>query len=229
PGRWCTSRPAPCTSAARTPRRGSTTSTWCRSSRSTIRGSSSRRCPGRRGRGARSIVVGRGRNIRGRAGQRSGERKRRKMKKRVGRTLAMAGALGGSVLLGVAGGTIGVSTAGASSLPSTIKIYSIQDASGAAGVVGQDDEKGINLAIKQINATHLLGNSTISITYGDSATTPTQAANLATQAAVAKYPVVIGPPSSATAIAVAPIMARANLPTVFTQAGGPGTLVSKYM
>ena len=141
----------------------------------------------------------------------------------------MAGALGGSVLLGVAGGTIGVSTAGASSLPSTIKIYSIQDASGAAGVVGQDDEKGINLAIKQINATHLLGNSTISITYGDSATTPTQAANLATQAAVAKYPVVIGPPSSATAIAVAPIMARANLPTVFTQAGGPGTLVSKYM
>ena len=140
----------------------------------------------------------------------------------------MLGALGGTVLLGVAGSTLGVSTAGAS-LPSTIKLYSIQDASGAAGAVGVDDEKAINLAIKNVNASHLLGSSKLSISYGDSATTPTQAANLATQAAAGKYPVVIGPPSSGTAVAVAPILSRASIPTVFTQAGGPGTLISKYM
>ncbi len=119
--------------------------------------------------------------------------------------------------------------AGASSLPSTINLYSIQDASGAAGAVGVDDEQGINLAIKQINADHLLGSTKLAITYGDSATNPTSAANLATQAASAHYPLVIGPPSSGTAVAVAPILARVNEPTIFTQAGGPGTLLNKYI
>ena len=116
-----------------------------------------------------------------------------------------------------------------SSLPASVHIYSIQDSSGAAGAVGVDDQEGANLAIQDINKSHFLGSTTLSISYGDSATSPTTAANLATQAASAHYPIVIGPPSSGTAIAVAPILARVNQPTIFTQAGGPGTVVNQYI
>jgi branched-chain amino acid transport system substrate-binding protein len=127
------------------------------------------------------------------------------------------------------GSTTGNTGTTSSGLPSKIQLYSIQDASGPAGAVGVDDENGINLAISQINAEHLLGSSTLSITYGDDATNPATAASLATAATTAHYPLVIGPPSSGTAVAVAPILSRASVPTVFTQAGGPGTLLNKYM
>lgn len=145
------------------------------------------------------------------------------------RRLSAAVGFGGALALSMVASVTTAGVAGASGLPKTIHIYSIQDASGGAGAVGVFDEKAINLAIKKINSTHMLGSSKISITYGDSATSPTTAANLATQAASAHYPVVIGPPSSGTAIAVAPILSRAGVPTVFTQAGGPGTLISKWM
>jgi branched-chain amino acid transport system substrate-binding protein len=148
------------------------------------------------------------------------------MKKRWQR-MTMAAVLGSSLATVTAGGVM-AGTAGAS-LPSTINLYSIQDASGAAGAVGVDNEDGINLAIKEINASHLLGSSKLAITYGDDATNPTSAANLATQAASAHYPLVIGPPASSTAVAVAPILARVDEPTIFTQAGGPGTLLNKYI
>jgi branched-chain amino acid transport system substrate-binding protein len=121
------------------------------------------------------------------------------------------------------------SSVAASTLPASIHIYSIQDSSGAAGAVGVDDQQGADLAIQDINKSHFLGSTTLSISYADSATSPTTAANLATQAAASHYPLVIGPPSSSTAIAVAPILARASQPTIFTQAGGPGTIVNQYI
>jgi branched-chain amino acid transport system substrate-binding protein len=134
----------------------------------------------------------------------------------------------GAALATVAAGGVTAQSAGAS-LPKTVTLYSIQDASGAAGAVGVYDEQAQNLAIKQINASNLLGGTKLAITYGDSATNPTTAASLATAAVSAHYPIIFGPPSSGTAVAVAPILARANQPTIFTQAGGPGTLLTKYM
>lgn len=120
------------------------------------------------------------------------------------------------------------SGSGSSGLPATIHLYSIQDASGAVAVVGKADEQGMNLAIQQINKTHFLGSSKLSISYGDDASTPTQASNLATAAATAHYPVVIGPPLSSTAEAVASILARNTQLLCFTQAGGTGTILNKY-
>jgi branched-chain amino acid transport system substrate-binding protein len=134
----------------------------------------------------------------------------------------------GAALATVAAGGVTAQSAGAS-LPKTVTLYSIQDASGAAGAVGVYDEQAQNLAIKQINASNLLGGTKLAISYGDSATNPTTAASLATAAVSAHYPIIFGPPSSGTAVAVAPILARANQPTIFTQAGGPGTLLTKYM
>jgi branched-chain amino acid transport system substrate-binding protein len=123
----------------------------------------------------------------------------------------------------------GTGTAGASGLPSTIHLYSIDDNSGPAGAVGVDATQAYQLAVSQINKAHFLGNTTLSFSVGDTGGSATTAANMATQAVSAHYPIVFGPVSSSTAVAVSPIVARANQPTIFTQAGSSGVLVNKYI
>jgi branched-chain amino acid transport system substrate-binding protein len=125
---------------------------------------------------------------------------------------------------GGSGSSSGSSGAG-SGLPSSIHLYSLQDLTGAAGKVGVEDENGYNLAIDQINSSHMLGNTTLTISYGDSATSPATAANVANQAVTGGYPVIFGSPSSGTAVAEAPILSRSNQVTIFTQAGSNGVLV----
>jgi branched-chain amino acid transport system substrate-binding protein len=137
----------------------------------------------------------------------------------------LAAAVGTTLTTALAGG-LASSPAGAS-LPSTVTLYDIQDASGAAGAVGVADEKGTKLAVEQINAEHLLGSSKLAVTYADDGTEATNGASAATAAASAHYPIVFGPPSSSVAVAVAPVLARAGIPTLFPQAGGPGTLLNK--
>jgi branched-chain amino acid transport system substrate-binding protein len=155
------------------------------------------------------------------------ERRNLTVRKRLQMIGLMGAALGTALATAMVGG-VSAAPAGAS-LPSTVNLYDIQDASGAAGAVGVDDENGMKLAVKQINAEHLLGSTKLTVTYADDATNPTTSASLATGAASAHYPIVFGPPSSSVAIADAPILARVDQPTIFTQAGGPGTLLNKYM
>lgn len=112
-----------------------------------------------------------------------------------------------------------------SGLPATIHLYSTQDLTGAAGKVGVEDQNGYNLAIQQINSSHLLGNTTLTISYGDTATSPAAGANVANQAVTGGYPIIFGSPSSGVAVAEAPIFARSNQVTIFTQAGSDGVLV----
>jgi len=121
------------------------------------------------------------------------------------------------------------STSTAQGLPSTVALYSIQDLSGPAATPGLDDERGDQLAVADINREKFLGSTKLTISFGNSATDPTTAAALASTVATAHYPIVIGPPASSTAVAVAPIMAKADQPTIFTQAGSDGVLVSPYI
>jgi branched-chain amino acid transport system substrate-binding protein len=121
------------------------------------------------------------------------------------------------------------STSAAHGLPSTVALYSIQDLSGPAATPSLDDERGDQLAVADINREKFLGSTKLTISFGNSATDPTTAATVASTAAAAHYPIVIGPPASSTAVAVAPIMAKANEPTIFTQAGSDGVLVSPYI
>ena len=123
----------------------------------------------------------------------------------------------------------GAGAAGASSLPATIHLYSIDDNSGPAGAVGVDATQAYQLAISQINKSHYLGNTKLTFSVGDTGGSATTAANLATQAVSAHYPIVFGPVSSSTAVAVSPIVARAQQPTIYTQAGSSGVVLSKYI
>ena len=121
------------------------------------------------------------------------------------------------------------STSSAQGLPSTVALYSIQDLSGPAATPSLDDQRGSQLAVADINSQKFLGATKLTISFGNSATDPTTAATVASTAAAAHYPIVIGPPASSSAVAVAPIMAKANQPTIFTQAGSDGVLVSPYI
>jgi branched-chain amino acid transport system substrate-binding protein len=152
-------------------------------------------------------------------------KKESEVRKRI-HMMGMITATLGTALATVLAGGVSSQPAGAS-LPSTVTLYDLQDASGAAGAVGVADENGMKLAVEKINSEHLLGSTKLAVTYADDATSPTTSASLATGAISAHYPIVIGPPSSSVAIADAPIFARAGQPTIFTQAGGPGTVLNK--
>jgi branched-chain amino acid transport system substrate-binding protein len=120
-------------------------------------------------------------------------------------------------------------TTSSSGLPATVNLYSIQDLSGPAATPSADDEQGAKLAVADVNKQKFLGSTKLTISFGDSATDPTTAASVASTAATAHYPIVIGPPASSSAVAVAPIMAKAKQPSIFTQAGSDGVLVSPYI
>lgn len=141
--------------------------------------------------------------------------------------------IGGGIILALAlaacGSPVLAATPAAHGLPSTVALYSIQDLSGPAATPGLDDERGDQLAVADINREKFLGSARLTISFGNSATDPTTAAAVASTVAAAHYPIVIGPPASSSAVAVAPIMAKADQPTVFTQAGSDGVLVSPYI
>jgi branched-chain amino acid transport system substrate-binding protein len=109
-----------------------------------------------------------------------------------------------------------------STLPASISLTAVQDLSGTAGVPGQEAQKGMKVAMEEINSTGFLGTSKIDIKFQDSASTPTTGASLFTQAVSGDTPLIFGSVSSGTAVAEAPVAQRGKLPTIFTQAGSPG-------
>jgi len=82
----------------------------------------------------------------------------------------------------------------------------------------------MNLAVKTINSSHMLGSTQIQITYKDTQTTQSQAVSEASAAASTNVDAIFGPVLSTEAVAVAPIVESAKIPTIFTQAGGPGVV-----
>jgi branched-chain amino acid transport system substrate-binding protein len=118
----------------------------------------------------------------------------------------------------------GGSSAAAATLPAEVDVTSIQDLTGAVGSVGIATQNGMNLAVKQIAASGMLGSTKINITYKDTATTAAQAVSLMTAAAAGSAVAIFGPVSSQEAVAVAPIAQSSSVPTIFTQAGSDGII-----
>jgi branched-chain amino acid transport system substrate-binding protein len=123
-----------------------------------------------------------------------------------------------------ASSTSSASAASSTKLPSTITVTAIQDLTGAVGPVGIATQNGMNLALKTINSSHMLGSTQIQITYKDTQTTQSQAVSEASAAASTNVDAIFGPVLSTEAVAVAPIVESAKIPTIFTQAGGPGVV-----
>ena len=118
---------------------------------------------------------------------------------------------------------------GAEGLPDTIRVMSIRALTGPVSFAGLNAQKGIDLAIEQIEADGLLGDTAIEVDSRDSATSPQEAASFASQAiADPSYVAIIGPEASAQATAVSPIVDQQGMPTVYVQAGSEGVVIGDY-
>lgn len=104
----------------------------------------------------------------------------------------------------------------ASSLPAEITLGAVHDLSGATAVYGTSIQKGIDLAVKQINAQKFLGEGvTLKVTYEDAAGAPNQAiAAYEKLTADPSITAILGPTLSSEAKAADPIAQEAKVPVV---------------
>jgi branched-chain amino acid transport system substrate-binding protein len=141
--------------------------------------------------------------------------------------LGVLGACGSSATSASGGGdgAAAVATGGAgggSGLPASLQLPAIEDLTGPAGFAGLYTQQGQRVAIDQINSTHFLGNTTLSLKYSDTQSTPQVAAEEASSAVNSSAPLAFGPVESTVSLAVAPVVERGKLPTVFTQSSDAG-------
>lgn len=146
---------------------------------------------------------------------------------------ALAIAAGSLVILAAAcsssadAGSTGGSRGG--SLPSVINIYSLRDMTGIYAFSGVPTVDGSELAFSQINSSHFLGNTRLSMTIGDPAGNAQTAASLATAAVAShKYAAILGPLFGSESLVTAPIAEKAGVPVIFTESNVDGVLLGKY-
>lgn len=105
--------------------------------------------------------------------------------------------------------------------PKTAKIVAIVDKTGIAGYGGELESKGLELGVKQLNAS---GKYDIDLEIRDSGSEQTQAVKLMNDAARSDADAVVYGPLSATALALAPIAARTKVPFIALQSGVDGVV-----
>jgi branched-chain amino acid transport system substrate-binding protein len=131
---------------------------------------------------------------------------------------ATSASSGAAAATAAGGGAAG----GGAGLPANVQIPAIQDLTGAAGFAGTATEQGQRVAVEQINSTHFLGSTTLSLPYSDTQSTPQTGAQAASSAVNSNAPLALGPVFSTVSLAVAPIVQRGGLPTIFTQSTAAG-------
>ena len=120
--------------------------------------------------------------------------------------------LTGSILLAACGANPAASTG----LPAEITLGAVHDLTGSSAVYGKSIQKGIDLAVQQINGQAFFGaGHTFKVVYQDAAGDPDQAANayekmIANPAIVA----ILGPTLSTEALAADPLAQKAGIPVV---------------
>jgi branched-chain amino acid transport system substrate-binding protein len=99
-------------------------------------------------------------------------------------------------------------------------IPAISETSGFAGPAGDASVDGQKVAVAQINSTKYFGNSTLSLTYENTASETAQGVALLNQAITAKAPVVLGSILSTNVAAEAPLAERAGVPLIYLSSDG---------
>jgi branched-chain amino acid transport system substrate-binding protein len=123
---------------------------------------------------------------------------------------------------GGSGGSSGGS--GSSKLPATIPITAVLDLTGPVAYVGKEEQRGMNLAVEEVNNSKMLGNSKLELTYKDTGSDQATATTQMSQAAKSDAAVILGPLLSNEALATAPIAQREKVVDVATQSQNDGLL-----
>ncbi len=140
----------------------------------------------------------------------------------------VAVSIGALLSLAACGGDDG-GAASSDGLPATIKLVSVNPTTGVVAFAGAAANKGYELAVKEINASDLLGDSKLELSFADTKSEPQTAAQ-ETSSAIADKNVaaIFGSVSSGEAVAMSPLLQKQGLPVVYTQAGSEGVVVGDY-
>lgn len=114
-------------------------------------------------------------------------------------------------------------------LPPVVRVVSTNPVTGPAAQNGIAANEGHRLAIKEINESGFLGDTTIEMeevdTAGDSQTAASELTKAITDDSVSA---VFGAVQSESAVAQAPIAQNSKMPIIFTQAGSDGVVIGEY-
>src|SRR5665213_524588 len=144
-----------------------------------------------------------------------------------------------AVFVAACGSTGGGSTSTNSYSGKTIKLGAILSITGAGGVYGPQSRDGMNLAVKQINASGGVNGATIKLTINDDASLQPQAQQLAQTLIQQEQDLaLLGPTLSNSAVAAHPLAERLKTPILAVSTTGihivpdcnfPSTAPCKYV
>lgn len=151
-----------------------------------------------------------------------------------GRIVAAALTAGTMALVTACGGgsSTSESTAGAGegAIAQEIKLGAVHDLTGPVAYAGVGAKNGAEIAIEEINSSAFLGQGvTLSIEEVDTAFEIERATSEMTKMmGNREIMAIIGPAASQQAAAVAPLIERQKVPTVFTQSGSSGVVIGDW-
>lgn len=113
---------------------------------------------------------------------------------------------------------------GSSTAPDTVEATMLADLTGGAAFCGKEARAGAEAAVKKVNESKLLGDSTLKITFEDTATKPRQAASVMTEVARSEALATLFGCASSVAQAIAPVAQQIGIPLVAMQSGSDGVI-----
>jgi branched-chain amino acid transport system substrate-binding protein len=111
-----------------------------------------------------------------------------------------------------------------SELTGTIPITFVGDMTGPVAYVGKEEEKGMKIAVEEVNSSGMLGDAKLELTVSDTGSDQNKAVQQMNEAVRSDAAAILGPLLSNEALAAAPIAQRAKVPYVATQSQNDGVL-----
>ncbi len=121
-------------------------------------------------------------------------------------------------------GGSGGSGGSASELSGTIPVTFVGDLTGPVAYVGEEEERGMNLAVEEVNSSGMLGDAKLELSIADTGSDQNKAVQQMNEAVRSDAVAIFGPLLSNEALASAPIAQAAKVPYIATQSQNDGVL-----